>query len=208
MMLFLISDFIGLCKASYLYTFWFSIYNTNTIPMLFIRHFVSCNLRQDWILLFRLLVVRLENSRLIARKKSTNFFKNISRPALVQTSINFIAQGVPGPLGPSSLRFCYHLEYFGAPIQILFRIYTILNHEINFCFSIWNKLESQVAQWVVCPIHTRLVPGSKHDRCKNPLVFAMIASWTIGLAAQWLNWFPSSVQPNTLKGLAEFPYYQ
>ena len=35
------------------------------------------------------------------------------------------------------------------------------------------------------------VPGSKH-----------------ALAAQCLNWFPSSVQPNTLKGLAKFPYYQ
>ena len=32
-----------------------------------------------------------------------------------------------------------------------------------------------VAQWVVRPTHTRLVPGSKHDWCKNPLVFAMIA---------------------------------
>ena len=28
----------------------------------------------------------------------------------------------------------------------------------------------------VRPTHTRLVPGSKHDWCKNPLVFAMIAS--------------------------------
>ena len=33
-----------------------------------------------------------------------------------------------------------------------------------------------VAQWVVRPTHTRLVPGSKHAWCKNPLVFAMIAS--------------------------------
>ena len=51
-------------------------------------------------------------------------------------------------------------------------------------------------------------PWSKHTWCKNPLVLVMIASWTIGLAAQCLNWFPSSVQPNTLKGLAKFPYYQ
>ena len=32
-----------------------------------------------------------------------------------------------------------------------------------------------LAQWVVRPTHTRLVPGSKHDWCENPLVFAMIA---------------------------------
>ena len=61
-----------------------------------------------------------------------------------------------------------------------------------------------VAQWVVCLTHNQLVPGSKHAWCKNPLVFAMIATWTIGLAAQCLNWFPSSVQPNMLKGLAKF----
>ena len=65
-----------------------------------------------------------------------------------------------------------------------------------------------VTQWVVRPIHSLLVPGSKHDWCKNPLVFAMIATCTIGLAAQCFNWFPLSVQPNTLKGLAKFPYYQ
>ena len=65
-----------------------------------------------------------------------------------------------------------------------------------------------VAQWVVRSTHTQLLSGSKHDWCKNTLVFAMIASWTIGLAAQCLNWFPSSVQPNTLKGVAKFPYYQ
>ena len=62
-----------------------------------------------------------------------------------------------------------------------------------------------MAQWVVRPTHTRLAPGSKHTQCKNPLVFAMIATCTIGLAAPCLNWFPSSVQPNTLKGLANFP---
>ena len=33
-----------------------------------------------------------------------------------------------------------------------------------------------LAQWVVRPTHTRLVPGSKHTWCKNTLVFAMIAS--------------------------------
>ena len=33
-----------------------------------------------------------------------------------------------------------------------------------------------MAQWVVRPTHTRLVPGSKHDWCKNPLVFVMTAS--------------------------------
>ena len=36
----------------------------------------------------------------------------------------------------------------------------------------------------------------------------MIATCTIGLAAQCLNWFPSGVQPNALKGLAKFPYYE
>ena len=61
-----------------------------------------------------------------------------------------------------------------------------------------------VAQWVVRPTHTRLVPGSKHAWYKNPLVFAMIAGWTISLAAQCLNWFPLSVLPNTLKGLANW----
>ena len=69
-------------------------------------------------------------------------------------------------------------------------------------------LRVPVVQWVMHPTRTRLVPGSKHDWCKNPLVFAMIATWTIGLAEQCLNWFPSSVQPNTLKGLAKFPYYE
>ena len=62
-----------------------------------------------------------------------------------------------------------------------------------------HVFRAPVAPWVVRPTHTRLVPGSKHDWCKNPLVFAMVASWTIGLAAQCLNWFPASVQPNTLK---------
>ena len=38
-----------------------------------------------------------------------------------------------------------------------------------------HSLRALVAQWVVRPTHTRLVPGSKHDWCKNPLVFAMIA---------------------------------
>ena len=78
-------------------------------------------------------------------------------------------------------------------------------------FGIMYSLNVQgapVTQWVMRPTHNRLVPGSKHDWCKKPLVFAMIATWTIGLAAQCLNWFPSSVQPNTLKGLAKFPYYQ
>ena len=54
------------------------------------------------------------------------------------------------------------------------------------------------------PTRTRLVPGSKQAWCKNPLVFAMIAGWTIGLAAQCFNWFPVSVQPNTLNGLANW----
>ena len=66
------------------------------------------------------------------------------------------------------------------------------------------KVWALVAQWVVHLTHTWLVPGSKHNRCKNPLVFAMIAGWTIGLAAQYLNWFPLSVQPNMLKGLANW----
>ena len=46
-----------------------------------------------------------------------------------------------------------------------------------------NTQRAPVAQWVVRPTHTRMVPGSKHDWCKNPLVFAMIATCTIGLAA-------------------------
>ena len=71
-----------------------------------------------------------------------------------------------------------------------------------------HVLMSPSGSVVVRPIHNRLVPGSKHDWCKNPLVFVMIATWTIGLAAQCLNWLPSSVQPNTLKGLAKLPYYQ
>ena len=53
-----------------------------------------------------------------------------------------------------------------------------------------------------------LIPGSKHDWCKHPLVFVMIASWTFGLAAQCLNLFPLSVQPITSKSLAKFPYYR
>ena len=40
----------------------------------------------------------------------------------------------------------------------------------------FNQGRAPVAQWVVCPTHTRLIPGSKHDWCKSPLVFAMIAS--------------------------------
>ena len=54
-------------------------------------------------------------------------------------------------------------------------------------------VEPQVAQWVVRPTHTRLVLESKHTWCKNPknpLVFAMIVTCTVGLAAQCLNWFP------------------
>ena len=39
-----------------------------------------------------------------------------------------------------------------------------------------------MAQWVVRPIHTQLVPGLKHNWCKNPLVFAVIATCIIGLA--------------------------
>ena len=65
-----------------------------------------------------------------------------------------------------------------------------------------------VAQWVVRPTHTQLVPGSKHAWCKKPTCVCYEASWAIDLAAQCLNRFPSSVQPNTLKGLAKFPYYQ
>ena len=39
-----------------------------------------------------------------------------------------------------------------------------------------SECGAPVAQWVVRPTHTRLVTGSKHDCCKNPLVFAMITS--------------------------------
>ena len=45
-----------------------------------------------------------------------------------------------------------------------------------FCASVVPCTRAPVAQWVVRPTHTRLVPESKHDWCKNPLVFAMIAS--------------------------------
>ena len=34
-----------------------------------------------------------------------------------------------------------------------------------------------MAQWIVHLSHTWLVPGSKHDWCKNPTVFFMIASF-------------------------------
>ena len=40
----------------------------------------------------------------------------------------------------------------------------------------WIEAGARVAQWVVCPTHTRLVPGSKYDWCKNTLVSAMIAT--------------------------------
>ena len=45
----------------------------------------------------------------------------------------------------------------------------------NVGIYILQTLRALVAQWVVHPTHTWLVPGSKHDWCKNPLVFAMIA---------------------------------
>ena len=39
-----------------------------------------------------------------------------------------------------------------------------------------GKQRAPVAQWVVRPTRTRLVPKSKHNWCKNPLALAMIAS--------------------------------
>ena len=44
-------------------------------------------------------------------------------------------------------------------------------------FVVEQRERAPVAQWVVHLTHTQLVPGSKYDWCKNPLVFAMIASW-------------------------------
>ena len=61
-------------------------------------------------------------------------------------------------------------------------------------------------QWL-SGLCVRLIFGWSLDRSTTGVkthLFAMIASWTIGLTAQCLNWFPSSVQPNTLKGLAKF----
>ena len=57
-----------------------------------------------------------------------------------------------------------------------------------------------------CPTHTRLVLGSKHAWCKNPLVLASIADLLNWLSsAMPLTGFLQSVQPNTVKGLAWFP---
>ena len=48
--------------------------------------------------------------------------------------------------------------------------------EREFLGILFALNQAPVAQWVLRPTHTRLVPGSKHDWCKSPLVFAMIAT--------------------------------
>ena len=53
-----------------------------------------------------------------------------------------------------------------------------VNYEVGNCRNYLNMqaiVGALVAQWVVHLTHTRLVPGSKQNWCKNPLVFAMIA---------------------------------
>ena len=50
-----------------------------------------------------------------------------------------------------------------------------LSDERIFLFARDVGTRAPVAQWVVHLTRTRLIPGLKHDWCKNPLVFAMIA---------------------------------
>ena len=42
----------------------------------------------------------------------------------------------------------------------------------DFIFNILIQVSAPVAQWVVHLTHTWLIPGSKHNCYKNPLVFA------------------------------------
>ena len=99
----------------------------------------------------------------------------LSKFSFINSQSVVISSGMPEtPYSKSNISAsCHLLKYWTTPYSST----GILSAGL-FLISLAKLVRevSPVAQWVVRPTHTLLVPGSKHDWCKNPLVFAMIAS--------------------------------